>query len=198
LNLQQKTGLQKVTPGGEDTAESTPKDKNKLKPFISRKEIRNRVKKLAKKIDKDYKGKTPIFIGVLNGSFIFISDLVREVKVDIEIDFLKLSSYGDSKISSGDVKLLKDLNCSIEGRDIIVVEDIVDSGLSIKYIKDLILYHKPASLEFAALLYKKGTSRLDFDIKYIGFKIPDKFVVGYGLDHAQRYRNLKEIFILKN
>ena len=176
--------------------------KGLLKPYISRTKISKRVKELASRISRDYSRKNrsgaPIFIGVLNGSFIFISDLVRELKIDIEIDFLKLSSYGDTKISSGEVKMLKDLNCTIEGRDIIVIEDIVDSGLSLKYIRDLILSHNPASLEFAALLYKKGLSGLDFDVKYIGFKIPNKFVVGYGLDFAQKYRNLKDIFILKN
>jgi len=176
--------------------------KGLLKPYISKSEISRRVRKLAIRIGRDYsikkRNSAPIFIGVLNGSFIFISDLVRELDIDVEIDFLKLSSYGDSKISSGDVKMLKDLNCTIEGRDIIVVEDIIDSGLSLKYIKDLIMAHNPASLEFAALLYKKGLSNLDFEIKYIGFKIPNKFVVGYGLDYAQRYRNLKEICILKN
>jgi len=173
-------------------------DKSTLKPYINKNEIRKRVKRIARKIDKDYKGKVPVFIGVLNGSFIFISDLVRELKLDTEIDFLKLSSYGDSKISSGNVRLLKDLNCDIEGRDIIIVEDIIDSGLSIRYIRNLVLAHKPASLEFATLLFKKGLSNLEFDIKYIGFKIKNKFVVGYGLDYSQKYRNLKEICILKN
>jgi hypoxanthine phosphoribosyltransferase len=127
-----------------------------------------------------------------------LSDLVRQVKVDSEIDFLKLSSYGENKISTGNVRLLKDLNCTIADRDIIVVEDIIDSGISIKYIRNLIANHKPNSLEFASLLYKKGMSKLDFNIKYIGFKIPDKFVVGYGLDYAQKYRNLKSIYILQN
>ena len=174
------------------------KQKDKLKSYISKKEISAKVKKLAKKISSDYKGRVPIFIGILNGSFIFISDLVRHVDVDVEIDFLKLSSYGDSTISSGNVKLLKDLNCTIEGRDIIVVEDIVDSGLSLKYIRDLILSHNPSSLEFVTLLFKKGLSNLDFDIKYIGFRIPNKFVVGYGLDHAQKYRNLSGVYILNN
>lgn len=206
MKLQQKSNSEVIS-GNNGTGSGRPglkgvpgskKPKEKLKKFISKSQIAGRVKKLARKIDKDYKGKVPIFIGVLNGSFIFISDLVREVKLNTEIDFLKLSSYGDSKISSGNVKLLKDLNCSIEGRDIIVVEDIIDSGLSIKYIRDLILAHEPSSLEFASLLYKKDLSNLDFDIKYIGFKIPNKFVVGYGLDFAQKYRNLKEIFILKN
>ncbi|MBL8016857.1 MAG: hypoxanthine phosphoribosyltransferase [Ignavibacteria bacterium] len=169
-----------------------------LEPFIGEEKIRSRVKELAAQIDADYAGKTPIFIGVLNGSFIFISDLVRAVSVETEIDFLKLSSYGDSKISSGQVKLLKDLNCTIDGRDIIIVEDIVDSGLSIKYIRDLVLSHQPASLQFVTLLMKRGLSNLDFDIKYIGFEIGSEFVVGYGLDYAQKYRNLKEICILKN
>jgi hypoxanthine phosphoribosyltransferase len=156
------------------------------------------VLELARQIDFDYAGKVPIFIGVLNGSFIFISDLVRAVSLETEIDFLKLSSYGDSKISSGEVKLLKDLNCAIDGRDIIIVEDIVDSGLSIKYIRDLVLSHDPASLQFVTLLMKRGLSNLNFNIKYVGFEIGSEFVVGYGLDYAQKYRNLKEICILKN
>lgn len=172
-------------------------EKGKLKTYISKARIKKRVEKLARRISKDYKGKTPILIGVLNGSFIFISDLAREIKVDLEIDFIKLSSYGDSKISSGEVKMLKELNASIQGRDIIVVEDIVDSGLSVKFMRDIILAQNPASLEFVTLLFKKGLSNLDFKIKYIGFKIPNKFVVGYGLDFAQKYRDLKEIFILK-
>ncbi len=172
--------------------------KSKLKLCISSTDIKKRVKQIAKKINKDYEDKVPIFIGVLNGSFIFTSDLVREVKLDVEIDFLKLSSYGDNKISSGKVKLLKDLNCQIDNRDIIVVEDIIDSGLSLKYIRDLVLSHNPKSLEFATLLIKKGVSNLDFNVKYIGFEIENKFVVGYGLDYEQKYRNLKEICILKN
>lgn len=155
------------------------------------------MRSIARKIDRDYKGRKPIFIGVLNGSFILIADLVREVKVDCEIDFVKLSSYGDEKISSGKVSLLKDLNCEIEGRDIIVVEDIIDSGLSANFIRKLILQKKPASLRFVTLLYKKDICRLDFEIDYIGFKIPNEFVVGYGLDYAQKYRNLKAVFVLQ-
>jgi len=171
---------------------------DKLKVYISSKQIKKRVAELANKIHKDYKDKDPILIGVLNGSFIFIADLVRELGIDIEIDFLKLSSYGDSNISSGNVTLLKDLNCAIEKRHIIVVEDIIDSGLSIDYIRNLILLKHPASLEFATLLFKKGISNLDFKIKYTGFKITNEFVVGYGLDYAQKYRNLKSVHILKN
>jgi len=170
---------------------------DRLRVFISSSRIHKKVNSLARRIKKDYEGKNPIFIGVLNGSFIFIADLVRNLGIDIEIDFLKLSSYGDSKISSGSVTLLKDLNCAIEKRHIIVIEDIIDSGLSIGYIRDLILLKRPASLEFATLLFKKGLSSLSFDVKYIGFKIPNEFVVGYGLDFAQKYRNLKSIYILK-
>jgi hypoxanthine phosphoribosyltransferase len=172
--------------------------KTNLKLYIDNKSIDKRVKELAGRISNDYKGKVPIFIGVLNGAFVFLSDLVRQVKVESEIDFLKLSSYGDKKISSGKIKLLKDLNCAITDRDIIVVEDIIDSGISINFIRNLIANHKPSTLEFATLLYKKGINRLDFKVKYIGFKIPDKFVVGYGLDYAQKYRNLKSIYILQN
>ena len=166
--------------------------------FISESRLKRKVKAVAKKINRDYKGKKPIFIGILNGSFIFLSDLIREVNVECEIDFLKLSSYGDEKISSGDVRLLKDLNCEIENRDIIIVEDIVDSGLSVKFIKDIIEAKKPASLRFVSLLFKKDVSNLDFEINYVCFKIKNKFVVGYGLDFAQKYRNLKAIYVLNS
>lgn len=172
--------------------------KKTLKLYIDRLAINKRVSELADRISQDYKGKIPIFVGVLNGAFVFMSDLVRRVKLDVEIDFLKLSSYGENKISSGNVRLLKDLNCPIADRDIIVVEDIIDSGLSIKFIRNLIANHKPNSLEFATFLIKKGLSNLDFEIKYVGFKIPNKFVVGYGLDYAQKYRNLKSLYVLKN
>ena len=173
------------------------KSQPKLKEYISEKKISGRINKLAKKLNKDYKDKNPIFIGILNGSFIFLADLIREINIDCEIDFLKLSSYGDEKISSGNVTLLKDLNCEIENRHIIIVEDIVDSGLSVNFIKKLIEDQNPASLRFATLLFKKDMSKLTFKIDYIGFKIDNKFVVGYGLDFAQKYRNLKAIKVLK-
>ncbi|MBN1632529.1 MAG: hypoxanthine phosphoribosyltransferase [Ignavibacteria bacterium] len=166
-------------------------------PFITNSEVKKRIKDIAKEINKEYKNKVPVFIGVLNGAFVFMADLIREIKIDCEIDFYKLSSYGDRKISSGEVKSLKDLNCDITGRDVIVVEDIIDSGLSIKYIKEDIQKQNPKSLKIASLLFKEGVSNLYFDIDYIGFKIPNEFVVGYGLDYAQKYRNLKGIFVLK-
>ena len=174
------------------------KSRSNLTEYISKEKISKRISKLAKKINKDYKGKKPIFIGILNGSFMFLSDLIREIKIDCEIDFLKLSSYGDEKISTGKVTLLKELNCEIENRDIIVVEDIVDSGLSVKFIKNIIEQHKPASLKFISLLFKKNLSNLDFKIVYIGFEIDNKFVVGYGLDFAQKYRNLNAVYVLNS
>jgi len=167
-----------------------------MKRFISESRIKARVKYLAGKINKDYQGKTPIFIGILNGSFIFLSDLIREIKVDCEIDFMKLSSYGDTKISSGQIKILKELNCEIKDRDILLVEDIIDSGLSISFMKSLVEKENPGSLKIASLLFKKNVSNLNFEIDYVGFEIENEFVVGYGLDFAQKYRNLKGIFVL--
>jgi hypoxanthine phosphoribosyltransferase len=164
--------------------------------MISEHRIKAKVKKLAQQINKDYKGTVPVFIGILNGSFIFFADLIREITVDCEVDFLKLSSYGDAKISSGDVRLLKDLNCQVEGRDIIIVEDVVDSGLSMQYIKDIILKQKPRSFRVVTLLYKKEAVKTPITLDYVGFEISKDFVVGYGLDYAQRVRNLKSIYRL--
>ncbi len=166
-------------------------------PYLSEKKIQTRVKQLGRQINKDYRGRTPIFIGILNGSFLFMADLIRYVTVDCEIDFLKLSSYGDAKISSGNVRLLKDLNCQVEGRDIIIVEDIVDTGLSIDFMKKLISEHNPRSLRIISLLYKKDSIKIDVKIDYIGFSIPNYFVIGYGLDYAQKVRNLRAIYRLE-
>ena len=164
--------------------------------YLSEEQIQKRVKELAAQINEDYKGKVPIFIGILNGSFIFFSDLVREISLDCEVDFLKLSSYGDAKISSGQVTLLKDLNCQVDGRDIIVVEDIVDSGLSIDFMKKLVMRENPASFRVVTLLLKKSVAKVNFPIDYVGFEIPPEFVIGYGLDYAQKVRNLKSIYRL--
>lgn len=165
--------------------------------MISERRIKARVKQLARTISRDYRGTVPVFIGVLNGSFIFFADLIREVTIPAEVDFLKLSSYGDAKISSGNVRLLKDLNCQVEGRDIVVVEDIVDSGLSIEYIRHLIGRQNPKSLKVVTLLYKKEAVTRDVTIDYVGFTIPKQFVIGYGLDYAQRERNLKAVYKLR-
>ena len=165
--------------------------------MISERRIKARVHQLARALNRDYRGKVPVFIGVLNGSFIFFADLIREISVGCEIDFMKLSSYGDAKISSGNVRMLKELNCPVEGRDIIIVEDIVDSGLSMEYIKSLILKQNPASFRIVTLLYKKDAVKTNLRLDYVGFEIPRDFVIGYGLDYAQRERNLKAIYRLR-
>lgn len=164
--------------------------------YLSEEQIHNRVKELAARLNNDYHGKVPIFIGILNGSFIFFADLIREITVDCEVDFLKLSSYGDAKISSGQVHLLKDLNCQVEGRDILVVEDVVDSGISMDFMKRLVMKENPASFRVVTLLLKKSVAKVDFPIDYVGFEIPPEFVIGYGLDYAQKVRNLKSIYRL--
>lgn len=164
--------------------------------YLSEEQILRRVHELAGEINRDYANHTPIFIGILNGSFIFFSDLIREITVDCEVDFLKLSSYGDAKISSGRVTLLKDLNCQVEGRDIVIVEDIVDSGLSIEFIKKLVLRENPKSFKVVTLLLKKDVAKLSVPIDYVGFEIPPEFVIGYGLDYAQKVRNLRSIYRL--
>src|SRR3989339_1312953 len=164
--------------------------------YLSEKTIQSRIKELADTISKDYEGKVPVFIGVLNGSFIFMSDLVKNVGIDCEIDFFKLSSYGDEKISSGKVTMLKELNCDVNGRDIIIIEDIVDSGLSINFIEGLMSTHHPMSMKVVSLLVKPNSLRYDVKIDYIGFEIPSKFVIGFGLDYAQKYRNLRSIYML--
>jgi len=165
-------------------------------PLLSEEEIQNRIKELAEQISSDYKSSLPVFIGVLNGSFLFMSDLIRSLTINCEIDFFKLSSYGDAKISSGNVTLLKELNCEVNDRDIIIVEDIVDTGLSIKYIEELFAEKSPSSMKVVSLLVKPGSLKYDVKIDYIGFRIPDKFVIGYGLDFAQKYRNLRGIYVL--
>ena len=136
-------------------------------PFLTEKQIQSRIKELAEEITKDYQTTVPIFIGVLNGSFIFMSDLIKSVDLDCEIDFFKLSSYGDAKISSGKVTLLKELNCDVDGRDIIIVEDIVDSGLSVKYIEELFAEQNPKSMKVVTLLRKPKSLKYNIKIDYI-------------------------------
>jgi hypoxanthine phosphoribosyltransferase len=165
-----------------------------FEPFLSEERIQERISQLAKDIHLDYVNKRPIFICVLNGAFVFFSDLLKQVGlVSCEVDFLQLSSYGDERISSGNVSITKNLRCQIEGRDIIVVEDIVDTGASLLFIKHLIEKGNPSSLRFVSLLMKPFNN-VPFPIDYIGFKISSEFVIGYGLDYKQQYRNLTSIY----
>ncbi len=168
----------------------------KFDKYLDEKVIQERIAELATQINDDYKGKMPIFIGVLNGSFLFMADLIKNINLSCEIDFFKLSSYGDSKISSGKVKLVKELNADILDRNVVIIEDIVDTGLSLKYIEEMMASYKPASVKVATLLFKPNSLKYDVKIDYIGFEIPDKFVIGYGLDYSQKYRNLRSIYAL--
>lgn len=165
-----------------------------FEPFISKEEIQTRVAALGAQLTKDFHGKRPIFIGVLNGAFVFLSDLMRHISMPCEIDFLKLSSYGDEKVSSGTVTSLKEIDADIEGRHIILVEDIVDTGLSMNYLTDKLQLQDPVSVAVVTLLHKKAATKYDVQLDYVGFEIPDEFVLGYGLDYAQEGRNLAQIY----
>lgn len=161
--------------------------------LISKDEIEAKVKILGKKIAVDYVDKNPVFIGILKGSFIFMADLVRAMEIECQIDFMGVSSYGDSKKGSGIVRLIKDVKININERHVIIVEDIIDSGLTANYIKKYLQLRSPKSIEFVALLDKKEARKIDIKIKYIGFEIPEVFVIGYGLDYDERYRHLPYI-----
>ncbi len=158
--------------------------------MITAEEIQGRIRELAQQLTRDYQGKQPLFVGVLKGSFIFLADLVRQIPFDVAVDFLAVSSYGRSTESSGEVKILKDLSEPIEGRHVLLVEDIVDTGITLDYLYRLLMERKPASLEICVLLDKKERRVVEVPVKYVGFSVPDRFLVGYGLDYAERYRNL--------
>jgi hypoxanthine phosphoribosyltransferase len=167
-----------------------------LRVLISRDQIAKRVSELAEQISKDYQGETILFVGVLKGASIFLSDLARQVKLDATFDFISVSSYGSSTRSSGEVKLNKDVDQSLEGKNVIIVEDILDTGLTLSFLRKQFLNHKPKSLKIAALLDKVSRRITDVHGDYVGFEIPDEFVVGYGLDYAERYRNLPDVCVL--
>jgi hypoxanthine phosphoribosyltransferase len=164
-----------------------------MRALITEKRLQARIRALGRKIARDYRGKSPIFIGILKGSFIFMADLIREVDSECEVDFMGVASYGSSKQGSGVVRLLKDINVNVQGRHILIVEDIIDSGLTANYIKQYLQLRKPKSIEFVTLLDKKKARKVDIDIKYVGFDIPEVFVVGYGLDFNEQYRQLPYI-----
>ena len=153
-------------------------------------DLQHRIRELGAEITKDYAGRAPLLVGVLKGAFVFMSDLARSIDLPVEFDFMAVSSYGSATKTSGIVRIVKDLDLDLTDRHVVVVEDIVDSGLTLAYLRKNLLARNPASLEVCALLVKEGLQRGDPDLKYVGFKIPPKFVVGYGLDVAERYRNL--------
>jgi hypoxanthine phosphoribosyltransferase len=158
--------------------------------------LRGRIAELGEEISRDYAGRAPLLVGVLKGAVFFMSDLMRELTVPCEIDFMAVSSYGASTDTSGVVRILKDLDLNIEGRDVLVVEDIIDSGLTLNYLIRNLESRSPASLEICALLTKPDRRQIDVPVRYVGFEIPNKFVIGYGLDFAERYRNLPYVGVL--
>ncbi len=164
--------------------------------LVSEAELRTRVADLGAEITSDYSGREPLLVGVLKGAVMFLADLLREVELNCEIDFIVCSSYGSDTDSSGVLRVLKDLDTSIEGRDVLIVDDIVDSGLTLQYLMKSLRVRKPSSLEACVLLTKPERRRVDLPIRYVGFEIPNRFAIGYGLDHAQRYRNLPHIAAL--
>jgi hypoxanthine phosphoribosyltransferase len=160
-------------------------------------DLQRRVRALGEEVTRDYEGRELLLICVLKGAVFFLSDLMRHIEVPCEVDFMAVASYGSSTQSSGVVRILKDLDAPIEGRDVLIVEDIVDSGLTLSYLLRSLSARGPASLEVCALLTKPARREVELPAKYIGFEIPDRFAIGYGLDHAERYRNLPYIATLR-
>ena len=166
--------------------------------LVQQDDLAHRVQALGDQISSDYEGRSLLLVGVLKGAFFFLSDLMRELDVPCEVDFMAVASYGSSTDSSGVVRILKDLDASIEGRDVLIVEDIVDSGLTLSYLLRTLKAREPASLEVCALLTKPERRKVDLPIRYVGFEIPNRFVIGYGLDHAERHRNLPFVAVLSD
>jgi hypoxanthine phosphoribosyltransferase len=161
--------------------------------LISESELKNRVKQLAEQIEKDFNNESLILIVVLKGSFVFAADLIREIKSDINVDFISVSSYSNQTESTGKVKLLKDLDANITNKNVVVVEDIIDSGLTLHFLRDHLKMHKPKAIKLCTLLDKPDRRKIELPVDYVGFVIPDEFIVGYGIDYAQKYRNLPYI-----
>lgn len=168
-----------------------------LKVFLTREQIQKRVAELGATISTDFQGQPVVLIGVLKGATIFLSDLARNIALDATFDFISVSSYGNAKQSSGEVKLNKDVDNSMEGKNVVLVEDILDTGITMAYLIKVLLAHRPKALKIAALLDKTSRRILPIHADYVGFEIPDQFVVGYGMDAAERYRNLPDICVVE-
>ena len=172
--------------------------KNDIKEvLLTESDLRSKISQIGKIISKDYEGSELVLIGVLKGSVMFMSDLMKEIEIPCSMDFMAVSSYGSSTKSSGVVRILKDLDFPIEGKDVLIVEDIIDTGVTLKYLVEYLKARNPNSLEVCCLLNKQERRKVDISAKYLGFEVPDFFLVGYGLDYAEKYRNLPFIGILK-
>ena len=165
--------------------------------IISEEQIKQRVRELGAQITKDYEGQKLLLVGILNGCVYFMTDLSREIDLMLQIDFMVVSSYGASTKTSGVVKIVKDLNRSIEGCDVLLVEDIIDSGLTLSYLKEYLSARNPNSIKIVTLIDKPEGRKIDIKADYVGFNVPNEFIIGYGLDYAENYRNLKDVLIIK-
>lgn len=165
--------------------------------LISSEEIQDRVRELGERITEDYAGEQPLLVGILNGSVVVLSDLMRHIELPCEIDFMDVSSYGAGTTSSGEIHVLKDLDRDVTDRHVLIVEDIVDTGLTLSHLQDSLVSRGTATLEICSLLSKPSRREVELDIKYLGFEVPDEFVVGYGIDYAGSYRNLPDVCALK-
>ncbi len=165
--------------------------------LVSAEQISEKVREMGARITEDYRGERPLLVGILRGAVVVLADLMRHIELQCEIDFMEVSSYGTGTSSSGVVRILKDLEEDLTGRHVLIVEDIIDTGITLSYLRRSLLTRKPASLEFFTLLSKPSRRRVELDVKYVGFEVPDEFVVGYGIDYAGYFRNLKDIYALK-
>jgi hypoxanthine phosphoribosyltransferase len=166
--------------------------------LVQKDALEHRVRQLGAEISADYTGRNPLLVGVLKGAVFFLSDLMRRIDIPCEVDFMAVASYGSSTDSSGVVRILKDLDATIEGRDVLIVEDIVDSGLTLQYLLRSLGARDPASVEVCALLVKPERRKVELPIRYVGFEIPNRFAIGYGLDHAEKHRNLPYVAALQS
>ena len=166
---------------------------DQFKKLIPRSKIDLKIRQIAKEISKDYKGKKLVLVGVLKGSFVFLADLIRNINIPIELDFVQVSSYGASRVSSGVIKIKKDIDLPIIGKDVLIIEDIIDFGYTMDYLIKFLSHKKPKSIKVCALLDKPSRRKVKVPIAYCGFRVPDEFIVGYGLDLSEKYRNLPDI-----
>ena len=170
----------------------------KLEILITKEEIKKEVARLAQEISRDYRGKRPLLLSILQGSFIFMADLIRLLDIPVEIDFVSLSSYGSARVTSGKIKVVQGLRSPVKGRDVLVIEDIMDTGLTAGYFLDYLKKRKPSSLKLCALFDKPSRRKISVPIDYRGFTIPNRFVVGYGLDYNQRFRHLPDLYVVED
>jgi len=172
-------------------------EKDILEVLLTEEQINQKTRELGALLTEEYKDQYPLAIGILKGAMPFMSDLMKRVDTYIEMDYMDVSSYGNATVSSGEVKIVKDLNTSVEGRDILIIEDIIDSGMTLSYLVDLFKYRKAKSIKLVTLLDKPTGRKVDLKADFVGFEVPDAFVVGYGLDYAEKYRNLPYVGVLK-